>query len=66
MAPLPGLSTLKPGSATRALPGLRTLVVDEDGEPAINLANDNKEIDDVQRYARYVLGPVTVEQETRR
>jgi acetyl-CoA synthetase len=32
MAPIPGLSTLKPGSATRALPGLRTLVVDDRGE----------------------------------
>jgi len=32
MAPLPGVSTLKPGSALRALPGLRTLVVDDDGE----------------------------------
>ncbi|TXK18998.1 acetate--CoA ligase [Homoserinibacter sp. GY 40078] len=31
MAPIPGLSTIKPGSATRALPGLRTLVVDEQG-----------------------------------
>ncbi|QEO08990.1 acetate--CoA ligase [Protaetiibacter larvae] len=32
MAPIPGLTTLKPGSATRALPGLRTLVVDDAGE----------------------------------
>nr|WP_307807537.1 acetate--CoA ligase [Naasia sp. SYSU D00948] len=32
MAPVPGRSTLKPGSATRALPGLRTLVVDAHGE----------------------------------
>jgi len=32
MAPIPGVSTLKPGSATRALPGLRTLVVDDRGE----------------------------------
>ncbi len=31
MAPVPGLSTLKPGSATRALPGLRTVIVDDDG-----------------------------------
>ncbi len=31
MAPLPGVSTLKPGSALRALPGLTTLVVDGDG-----------------------------------
>jgi acetyl-CoA synthetase len=31
MAPLPGVSTLKPGSALGALPGLRTLVVDDDG-----------------------------------
>jgi acetyl-CoA synthetase len=32
MAPLPGVSTLKPGSANRALPGISTLIVDEDGE----------------------------------
>ena len=32
MAPLPGLSTLKPGSALGALPGLRTRVVDERGD----------------------------------
>ncbi|HTN58383.1 MAG TPA: acetate--CoA ligase, partial [Protaetiibacter sp.] len=32
MAPIPGLSPIKPGSATRALPGLRTLVVDEQGD----------------------------------
>jgi len=31
MAPLPGVSTLKPGSSLGALPGLRTLVVDGDG-----------------------------------
>ena len=31
MAPLPGVSTLKPGSSLRALPGLTTLVVDGDG-----------------------------------
>jgi acetyl-CoA synthetase len=31
MAPLPGVSTLKPGSALRALPGMRTLVVDDHG-----------------------------------
>ncbi|MFC4222282.1 acetate--CoA ligase [Lysinibacter cavernae] len=31
MAPLPGVTTLKPGSATRALPGLTTKVVDEQG-----------------------------------
>lgn len=31
MAPLPGASTLKPGSATRALPGLSTRIVDEHG-----------------------------------
>lgn len=31
MAPLPGASTLKPGAATRALPGLSTRVVDEHG-----------------------------------
>ncbi|WP_353816761.1 acetate--CoA ligase [Agromyces sp. SYSU T00266] len=32
MAPLPGLSHLKPGSALRALPGLTTRVVDELGD----------------------------------
>lgn len=31
MAPLPGVTTLKPGSATKALPGLTTKVVDEAG-----------------------------------
>jgi len=31
MAPLPGVSTLKPGSSLGALPGLTTLVVDGDG-----------------------------------
>nr|WP_141881444.1 acetate--CoA ligase [Homoserinimonas aerilata] len=33
MAPLPGVSTLKPGSANRALPALTTHVVDDAGEP---------------------------------
>ncbi|WP_308800213.1 acetate--CoA ligase [Agromyces silvae] len=32
MAPLPGVSTLKPGSSLRALPGLTTRVVDERGD----------------------------------
>lgn len=32
MSPLPGASTLKPGSALRAIPGLKTLVVDDAGE----------------------------------
>ncbi|PJJ65427.1 acetate--CoA ligase [Compostimonas suwonensis] len=32
MAPLPGVDTLKPGSALRALPGLTTRVVDERGQ----------------------------------
>lgn len=31
IAPLPGSSTLKPGSATRATPGISAKVVDEDG-----------------------------------
>lgn len=31
LAPLPGASTLKPGSATRALPGLGVRIVDESG-----------------------------------
>ncbi|MBF4616527.1 acetate--CoA ligase [Clavibacter sp. VKM Ac-2873] len=34
IAPLPGVSTLKPGAAGRALPGFRVDVVDDDGEPA--------------------------------
>ncbi|TFC59033.1 acetate--CoA ligase [Cryobacterium sp. TMT2-15-1] len=33
MAPLPGVSTLKPGSALRALPGLTTHIVDDHGRP---------------------------------
>jgi len=32
IAPLPGATTIKPGSGSRALPGLEALVVDEDGE----------------------------------
>jgi acetyl-CoA synthetase len=32
VAPLPGVTTLKPGSATRPLPGLSALVVDDAGE----------------------------------
>jgi acetyl-CoA synthetase len=32
VAPLPGITPLKPGSATRALPGLTVRIVDEDGE----------------------------------
>ncbi|MBC7290556.1 MAG: acetate--CoA ligase [Actinotalea sp.] len=31
IAPLPGVTTLKPGSATRPLPGISARVVDEDG-----------------------------------
>jgi acetyl-CoA synthetase len=34
VAPLPGVSTLKPGSATRALPGISVRVVDADGNDA--------------------------------
>ncbi len=34
VAPLPGASTLKPGSATRALPGIEIRVVDESGVEA--------------------------------
>lgn len=34
VAPLPGVSTLKPGSATRALPGISIRVVDEHGADA--------------------------------
>jgi acetyl-CoA synthetase len=33
IAPLPGVTTLKPGSATRPLPGISAKVVDEHGEP---------------------------------
>jgi acetyl-CoA synthetase len=33
IAPLPGVTTLKPGSATVALPGIDVAVVDEHGEP---------------------------------
>lgn len=33
VAPLPGVTTLKPGSATVALPGIDMAVVDEHGEP---------------------------------
>ncbi len=33
IAPLPGLTTTKPGSATFALPGIAAEVVDEQGEP---------------------------------
>ena len=32
IAPLPGLTTLKPGSATRPLPGIRPAIVDENGQ----------------------------------
>ncbi len=33
ISPLPGVTTLKPGSATRPLPGISAEVVDDDGEP---------------------------------
>jgi acetyl-CoA synthetase len=45
MAPLPGVATLKPGSALRALPGLSTLVVDEEGERVPNGAGGYLVID---------------------
>jgi acetyl-CoA synthetase len=32
VAPLPGITTLKPGSATRAVPGVSVKIVDEQGE----------------------------------
>ncbi len=32
VAPLPGITPLKPGSATRALPGVTVRIVDDDGE----------------------------------
>ena len=31
IAPLPGLTTTKPGSATRPLPGIAAAIVDEQG-----------------------------------
>ena len=34
ITPLPGLTTLKPGSATRAFPGIDAAVVDDKGKPA--------------------------------
>jgi acetyl-CoA synthetase len=34
ITPLPGLTTLKPGSATRPFPGIEARVVNEKGEPA--------------------------------
>ena len=33
IAPLPGLTTLKPGSATRAFPGIEAEILDEAGNP---------------------------------
>jgi acetyl-CoA synthetase len=33
IAPLPGVTTLKPGSATKPLPGIRPEVVDDNGQP---------------------------------
>jgi acetyl-CoA synthetase len=33
ISPLPGVTTLKPGSATRALPGIGVEVVDDEGRP---------------------------------
>ncbi|MCF8566947.1 acetate--CoA ligase [Alicyclobacillus tolerans] len=33
IAPLPGLTTTKPGSATRPVPGISVAVVDEEGKP---------------------------------
>ena len=33
IAPLPGVTVLKPGSATKPLPGVGAAVVDESGEP---------------------------------
>jgi acetyl-CoA synthetase len=34
ITPLPGITTLKPGSATRAFPGIEAEVVDDKGKPA--------------------------------
>ncbi|SEN34301.1 acetate--CoA ligase [Actinacidiphila rubida] len=36
ISPLPGAATLKPGSALRALPGIRAEVVDDTGKPVPN------------------------------
>lgn len=33
IAPLPGVTTLKPGSASRPLPGIKVEIVNDDGEP---------------------------------
>lgn len=34
IAPLPGLTSLKPGSATFPLPGINAVILDDDGQPA--------------------------------
>lgn len=36
IAPIPGLSSLKPGSATRALPGIEIGIFDGDGNPTLS------------------------------
>jgi len=36
ISPLPGITTLKPGSAMRPLPGIKAVVVDEAGNPVPN------------------------------
>jgi acetyl-CoA synthetase len=36
ITPLPGLTTLKPGSATRPFPGIKAEVVDDQGNPTAN------------------------------
>ena len=33
ISPLPGITTLKPGSATRAFPGIEAEILDEQGNP---------------------------------
>ncbi len=36
ITPLPGLTTLKPGSATRPFPGIKAAIVDDQGNPAVD------------------------------
>ncbi|RFA10657.1 acetate--CoA ligase [Subtercola boreus] len=45
IAPLPGVTVLKPGSATFALPGLRALIVDEEGVQVPNASGGYLVID---------------------
>jgi acetyl-CoA synthetase len=42
ISPLPGLTTTKPGSATKPFPGVRTLLMNEDGTP-VDMTQENPE-----------------------